>query len=193
MGEQQVKSWAMGAVCFLAACQTPDATGLPDTANFDAFERALSDAKQTGVGQRLVGVAWSYDYLTGAWTILGFGRDSAGGWVAKRTVGGQEMAAVVDWTSETRCASLPRVLERIEALPPPAVDVPGLGASDSDSISMMDGGQFGIHLRLPTPASGPRYETLDLTSNILTPLQLWFDTSSAALQDCWTAESPQPD
>lgn len=100
-----------------------------------------------------------------------------------------EGPALIDWAAADACPALPAALARLEELPPPRIDVPGVGRDIPASSMMADGASYFLWSSLANYSGGAVGE-LEVRTVDGTPAAAWIDETLKALAPCWGPAAP---
>lgn len=120
-------------------------------------------------------------------TLYASGAGPGAALVARR-VRAQGGPAYVDWTDSRRCPQLAQTARRLERLPMPGPDVPGVGpgappaAPDAGDSYMLWAGEARWR--------GGRSASLEVRGSDGSPLAAWMQAAFEALDGCWRLERP---
>lgn len=95
------------------------------------------------------------------------------------------------WASSKDCPALVDVLARMEEIPAPRIDFPGVGESRSPNM-VLDGVTYDLSVRWAIWDDDSTAYMLRMSGNVDTPLAAWAGTLGPALDSCWTLEPPLP-
>lgn len=85
------------------------------------------------------------------------------------------------WTNGRTCRAVRPMLASLPALPMPRVAPPGFESGRLEVV--VDGVGYGLHM---PAALGRGYGSVDMASNVDTPLAAWVDGALATLAPCWS-------
>lgn len=108
---------------------------------------------------------------------------------ARRVRVAGEAPARIDWATGPACAALPAALARLEELPPPRIDVPGVGREARGSSVVADGASYFLWSSLAAYSGGAAGE-LEVRTVDGTPAAAWIDEALKAVEPCWSADAP---
>lgn len=100
----------------------------------------------------------------------------------------QKDSTVVAWAGSSECSQMKPLLVRLEGVPPPRVDLYGIG-QDSAAAPVFDGVTYSLWAAFPKWQESLGYE-LSMSSNIGSPLAVWTEALLAGLQHCWKPQAP---
>jgi len=121
-------------------------------------------------------------------------------WTADREQGGEKGFAVrrfsrspttggmIEWATSFDCPGLEMTIIDLEALPMPLVDVPTVGR-DNRKGPPTDGVVYSFWSRYPTWPDAFSY-SVQVSSNMGTPLAVWSERFRKTLDGCWTDQMP---
>lgn len=121
-------------------------------------------------------------------------------WTADRDQGGEKGFAVrrfsrspttrdmIEWATSFDCPGLESTIVDLEALPMPLIDVPTVGR-DNRKGPPTDGVAYSLWSRYPTWPDAFSY-SVQLSSNMGTPLAVWSERFRKTLDNCWTDRMP---
>lgn len=112
-----------------------------------------------------------------------------GGFAVRRSRIEDSAPPIVQWATSRTCPSMEPLLLGLEAVPPPAIDVPNLGSS-YDSAPVADGVTYSLWHRYPKWSPGFGYQ-LEFSSNVGTPLAEWVTRLQSELAECWQDDEPE--
>ena len=95
------------------------------------------------------------------------------------------------WASSKDCPALVDVLTRMEEIPAPRIDFPGIGESSSPNM-VLDGVTYDLSVRWAIWDDNSIAYTLRMSGNVNSPLAAWTGTVEPALETCWTSNPPLP-
>lgn len=153
------------------------------------FLGILEDAKTNGIDGFPDVVSWMTPSLDWNWTIIVF-ENARGQWAARRMRYVHEEGVLTDWAEHENCGALMHSLEALEDVPPPPIDLQGVGPTPREFVIMADGAGFGVQARLSIQAPFLPYGKIKLTSNYDTPLADWFLDMQENMGSCWSDEQP---
>lgn len=122
------------------------------------------------------------------WTKL---RDEGGekGFAVRRASRSDTSESKIEWATSFDCPGLEQTLIDLESMQMPKVDVPTVGRDDSRG-PVADGVSYSLWSRYPTWPDGFGY-SVELRSNVGTPLAEWSTRFRQTLDDCWSDMTPQ--
>lgn len=94
----------------------------------------------------------------------------------------------VSWAGWSECPQIKSLLVDLENVPPPRVDLYGIG-QDSNAAPVFDGVGYSLWAAFPKWQGSLGYE-LSMSSNIGSPLAIWTEAFRAGLQPCWKPQAP---
>jgi hypothetical protein len=100
-----------------------------------------------------------------------------------------DLAARIDWASAKTCPALPAALAKLEDLPPPRIDVPGVGREPREITVVADGSSYFLWSSLAAYSGGAIGE-LEVRTVDGTPAADWVDETLRALEPCWGSSEP---
>lgn len=115
-------------------------------------------------------------------------KDGPAALTARRVQVQGEAPARIDWAFAPRCPALPDALARLEELPPPRIDVPGVGRESKASV-VADGASYFLWSSLAAYSGGALGE-LEVRTVDGTPAAAWIDETLKALEPCWGPSAP---
>jgi hypothetical protein len=122
------------------------------------------------------------------WTKL---RDEGGekGFAVRRDSRSETSESEIEWATSFGCPGLEDVLIDLESIQMPKVDVPTVGRDDGQG-PVADGVTYTLWSRWPTWPDGFGY-SVELSSNVGTPLAEWSTRFRQILDDCWSDMMPE--
>lgn len=117
-------------------------------------------------------------------------RDDGGekGFAVRRASSSDSSGSKVDWATSSACPGLEQVIVDLEAVPMPMIDVPTVGRQPRQGPPL-DGVTFSLWSRYPTWPDAFSY-SVELSSNLGTPLADWAGRLRQTLVACWTDTMP---
>lgn len=121
-------------------------------------------------------------------------------WTKLRDEGGQKGFAVrrvslsatserrIEWATSFACRGLEDVIVDLETLPMPTIDVPTAGAEYTPA-PVADGVTYSLWSRSPTWSGASSY-SIEVSSNVGTPLADWSQRLRSTLAPCWSDQIP---
>lgn len=121
-------------------------------------------------------------------------------WTKPRLEGGEKGFAVrklsrsgtsqsIEWATSFNCPGLEDVLVDLETIPLPSIDVPTVGRDDRQAPPT-DGVSYHLWSRYPTWPDSFGY-SVEMASNVKTPLAEWSDKFRQTLDNCWSPQIPE--
>lgn len=115
-------------------------------------------------------------------------KDGPAALTARRVRVEGEAAARIDWAAAPGCPALSAALAKLEELPPPRIDVPGVGRDAKGSV-VADGASYFLWSSLAAYSGGAIGE-LEVRTVDGTPAAAWIDETLKALEPCWGPPRP---
>lgn len=94
----------------------------------------------------------------------------------------------VTWADSRSCPGLRGALERLETVPMPALNVPGLGGEPPVQL-ILDGGSTALWGMASSPDGGES-DVVSASAQANSRFDAWIASFSTATQSCWRSEAP---
>ncbi|MFJ6023239.1 hypothetical protein ACIQC9_01410 [Brevundimonas sp. NPDC092305] len=126
---------------------------------------------------------WSVNSFYRLWTGQGTERSSR--WVIRRITRDDAGPRYADARD---CPAVNEVLAAIEDLPPPIMDMPGIGReAPGEAEIVLDGVSQTLWARFARAGTGNASVNVEITGNVNSPAAIWWGESLPKLDRCWAS------
>ncbi|WP_312166315.1 hypothetical protein [Phenylobacterium sp.] len=110
--------------------------------------------------------------------------------IARRVETREGEAARIAWASSRTCPALVPALSELETLPPPRIDVPGVGRTPPAAVPAVDGDSYLLWAQGARFVAAPYPVQIELRGEGGSPMAAWVERSLRRLAACWGAAQP---
>jgi hypothetical protein len=158
----------------------------------DAFRRAARETRLSSNDPvAVLFVSGAFGYPADSYSVYSLWDKPHGVAGRRRGYAIRKASRTVDsvrWATSSTCEALEPALLRMEAVPPPRIDLWGVG-EDGGLNMVLDGVNYELWTRWPAWPGATGY-SLSFSGNVNTPLAAWADSLQVDLEPCWREAPP---